>query len=58
MTINDLDEFSKAYVECSLWLSSGDDDTSLDIGSVPPETLAKMLDNCEKLRSTMLNPAD
>jgi len=45
-----VDSFFKAYVECALWSSTGDDGQPLDkrfsIDNIEPATLAKMQTDC------------
>jgi hypothetical protein len=45
------DEFTVAYIECALWSSTDDNDDNLDdnysITDISPETLAKMVSDCE-----------
>lgn len=57
--MNNLDTFTRAYIECALWLST---DNSTDSGGEPldknysasdlaPETLAKMVADCSKFQA-------
>ena len=55
-----LDTFTRAYVECALWSSMGDNGQPLDDGrdysDVAPETLAQMQRDCDAFRDA--NAAD
>jgi hypothetical protein len=49
-----LDEFTRAYVECSLWASTDDSGEPLDksygLGDIAPETLLAMVDDCKQFQ--------
>jgi hypothetical protein len=51
MTYDKLDEFTRAYIECALWSSTGDDGDMLDknygIEDVSEATGAAMIADCE-----------
>lgn len=50
----ELDEFSQAYVQCALWLSTDDDDQPLDarysVDDIADETLQSMALDCERFQ--------
>ena len=54
MTLDDLDTFTRAYIECALW-SSLDDETLLDqdhdITSISKECLTAMIADCAKFQT-------
>jgi len=49
-----LDSFTRAYVECALWSSIGDDGEPLDavysLDDLAPECLQQMVDDCQDFR--------
>ncbi len=51
---DDIDEFTKAYIEAALWSSTDDDGEPLDANYVPAnidqKTLKKMIDDCAKFQ--------
>lgn len=47
--MNELDEFTRAYIETALWSSSDGEealDANYDKGDIADETLAKMVEDC------------
>ena len=49
MNFQELDEFTKSYIECALWSSTDDDGESLDLycaDDIAPETLEQMREDC------------
>lgn len=50
-----LDSFTQGYIDCALWSSTGDNDEPLDenhsIADFAPETLAKIIADCERFQS-------
>lgn len=51
-----IDDFTKGYIECALWSSTGDDGTQLDenhgIEDLAPETLVTMIEDCRQFQET------
>jgi hypothetical protein len=60
----ELDEFTRAYIECALWSSTDNADDSggepldknYDVDDIAPEALRKMIDDCKRFQSE--NAAD
>ncbi len=55
--MNNLDQFTRAYIQCALWSSTdGDTDTSLyqnyDIGDIAPSELDRIIADCADFQST------
>ena len=54
MNIDNLDEFTRAYIECALW-SSLDDETPMDenygFDDLSDECLSRMLNDCSKFQT-------
>jgi hypothetical protein len=65
MTSNgtNLDSFTLAYAECALWSSTDDQGEALDrrysVSDIAPDTLARMVEDCQDFRSYVhdLDPA-
>ena len=54
MNIDNLDEFTRAYIECALWSSTCDDnplDAEHDITDISLECLNKMISDCSKFQN-------
>ena len=53
--MQDLDNFTRAYIECALWSSTDDNDTPLDSNysaqDLAPETLAAMVVDCARFQA-------
>src|SRR5688500_762108 len=59
LRIDDLDEFTRAYIETALWSSTDESDPetggdpmdqNYDLDDIAPETLARMVEDCRKFR--------
>lgn len=59
MSTDDLDEFTRAYIECALWSSNDESDETggepldknYDIGDLAPDALARMISDCAKFQA-------
>lgn len=59
METTKLDKFTRAYIECALWSTNDNaDDTggsplddNYDISDIAPETLARMISDCEQFQA-------
>ena len=59
--VNDLDAFTRAYIECALWASSDDSDEHggepLDrnhgLADIAPEALQRMIDDCRAFQEAI-----
>jgi hypothetical protein len=59
MTITELDEFTRAYVEAALWSSNDEStpqggeplDANYTVEDIAPETLAKMVEDCRRFQA-------
>lgn len=53
---NRLDTFTRAYLECALWSSIGDDDTPLDgaysVSDIHPASVLRAIAECKAFRET------
>jgi len=54
-TMKEMDDFTAAYIECALWLSHDGDENYFDgpdfgIEKLAPQTLAKMVEDCQKFQ--------
>lgn len=65
MKTTELDDFTRAYIECALWSSTDDDSEPLDsnysIEDIAPDSLQKMIADCQafqKQNAGLLLPFD
>lgn len=53
--MNNLDKFTRAYIECALWASYDDDDKPLCenywIDDIHKDTLTRMIDDCARFQN-------
>jgi hypothetical protein len=58
MSLPELDEFTRGYIECALWSSMDEStpsggyplDDNYDIDDIAPETLSAMIDDCREFQ--------
>lgn len=60
--LSELDTFTRAYIECALWVSFDDGDAPLDdsysIDDLAPETLDRIIADCAKFQDRMRTVLD
>jgi hypothetical protein len=58
----ELDAFTRAYLECALWSSTGDDDQPLDddhsTDDIAPEALQSAIDDCRSFQADNADDLD